>query len=105
MSTSYSSCVAYFMAHGSFSDYMSCLLFCELQTFCFSLFVLSIPCFYALSAFFVFPTHASVMRETLKIKDVSDQKLEMVVSVAPKCSVVLLLLAGLGTQLPATYML
>lgn len=105
MSTSYSSCVAYFMSHGSFSDYMSCLLFCGLQTFCFSLFVLSIPCFYALSAFFVFPTRASVMRETLKIKDVSDQKLEMVVSVAPKCSVVLLLLAGLVTQLPATYML
>lgn len=73
MSTNYSSCVAYFMSHGSFSDYMSCLLLCGFPTFAFlSLSVLSISCFYALSAFFVFPTRASVMLETLKIKDVSE---------------------------------
>lgn len=79
----------------------SCLLFCGLPTFCFSLSSLFSSSSLFLNAFFVFPACTSVMLETPKFKDVSEPWLKVqngcIHGCSAKCSVVSVLLTGLGT--------
>ena len=80
---------------------ISCLLFCGLHTLCFSLSSLFSSSSLFLNAFFVFPACTSVMPETPKIKDVSESWLKVqnscIRGCSAKCSVVSVLLTGLGT--------
>ena len=65
---------------------ISCLLYCGLHTFCFSLSSLFSSSSLFLNAFFVFPACTSVMPETPKIKDVSESWLKVQNSCIRGCS-------------------